>query len=59
LDPDAVWGGEWGRLRDGCNRWGWWSSKGKGSFGVFWCAIVTKGMANYIGRTCSYLIYFW
>ena len=22
LDPDAVWGGEWGRSRDGCIRWG-------------------------------------
>jgi len=21
LDLDAVWGGEWGRLRDGCIRW--------------------------------------
>jgi len=23
LDPDAVWGGEWGRSRDGCIRCGW------------------------------------
>jgi len=23
LDPDVVWGGEWGRSRDGCIRWGW------------------------------------
>jgi len=23
LDPDAVWGGEWGRSRDGCIRSGW------------------------------------
>jgi len=22
LDLDAVWGGEWGRSRDGCIRWG-------------------------------------
>ena len=21
MDPDAVWGGEWGRSRDGCIRW--------------------------------------
>jgi len=32
LDPDAIWNGEWGQLRDGCIRWGWWSSKGKGQF---------------------------
>ena len=33
LDPDAVWGGECGRSRNGCTRFWWWSSKGKGSFG--------------------------
>jgi len=21
LDPDAIWGGEWGRSRDGCIEW--------------------------------------
>jgi len=31
LDPDAVWGGEWGRSRDGCIRWGWRSSRGRDS----------------------------
>ena len=34
MDPDAVWDGKWGRSRDGCIRWGWWSSKRKGSLGV-------------------------
>ena len=33
MDPDAVWNGEWGQLRDGCIRWDGWSSKGRGSFG--------------------------
>jgi len=34
-DLDAVWGGEWDRLKDGCIRW--WSSKGKGQFwGRIW-----------------------
>ena len=28
---DAVWGGKWIRSRDGCIRWGWRSSKGKGA----------------------------
>jgi len=39
---DAVWGGEWGRLRDGCVRWRWRSSKEKGSFGGKWrpCGVV-------------------
>jgi len=41
LDPDAIWDGEWGRSRDGCIRWGWLSSKGKGSslvkFGASHC----------------------
>jgi len=23
VDPDAVWGGEWGQLRDGYIRWRW------------------------------------
>ena len=32
-DPDAIWGGELGWLRYGHIRWGWWSSKGRGSFG--------------------------
>ena len=44
LDPDAVWDGEWGESRDGCIRWGWWSTKGKGSFGVnLGRPIVTNG----------------
>ena len=34
LDPDAIWGGEWGRARYGCIRFWWWSSKEKDSF--FW-----------------------
>jgi len=34
MDPDAVWGGEWGRARYGCIRFWSWSSKGKGQFGV-------------------------
>jgi len=34
MDPDAVWGGEWGRSRDGCIRWGDYRQRGKGSFGV-------------------------
>jgi len=34
LDPDAVWGGEWGRAWYGCIRFWWWSSKGRGSLGV-------------------------
>ena len=41
LDPDAVWGGERGRSSDGCIRLGWWSSKGRrsfgGEFGAFHC----------------------
>jgi len=32
LDLDAVWGGEWGRWRDGCIRCGCRSSKGKRQF---------------------------
>ena len=44
MDPDAVWDGEWGRSRDGCIRWGWLSSKGRGSFGgEFGPSIVTNG----------------
>ena len=31
-DPDAIWDGEWGRLRDGYIRWGWLSLKGKVQF---------------------------
>jgi len=34
LDPDAIWGGERSWSSDGCIRWGWWSSKEMGSFGV-------------------------
>ena len=34
VDPDAVGGGEWGRSRDACIRWGWLPSKGKEQFGV-------------------------
>ena len=34
MDPGAIWVSEWGRLRDGCIKWGWLSSKGKGSFGL-------------------------
>ena len=44
LDPDAAWDGEWGRSRDGCIRLGWWSSKGRGSFGInLGRPIVTNG----------------
>ena len=32
VDPDAVSGAEWCRSRDGCIRWGWFSSKGKRQF---------------------------
>jgi len=32
LDLDAVWYDEWGRSRNGCIRFWWWSSKGKGQF---------------------------
>jgi len=34
LDLDAVCDGEWGRAWYGCVRFWWWSSKGKGQFGV-------------------------
>ena len=37
LDPDAIWGGEWGRARYGCVRFWWRSSKGKGSLGWIQC----------------------
>jgi len=30
FDQDAVWGGEWVGARNGCIRFRWWSSKGKG-----------------------------
>jgi len=33
MDPDAIWGREWGQSKDGFIRWGWLSSKGKGQFG--------------------------
>jgi len=37
LDPDVVQGGEWGRSRDSCIRWGWWSSNRKQQFwGWIW-----------------------
>jgi len=41
LNPDAVWGGEWGRAWYGCIRFWRWSSKGKeqfwGEFGASHC----------------------
>jgi len=44
LDPDAVWGGEWGRAWYECIRFWWWSLKGRGSLGVnFRRSIVTSG----------------
>ena len=46
LDPDAVCGYKWGWSRDGCIRWGWWLSKGKGSFGVSHCCIVVRKCVN-------------
>jgi len=33
LDPDAMWGGEWGWSKDGCVRWGPRAPKGRGGFG--------------------------
>jgi len=33
LDPDAIWGGEWGWSRDGCITWGGYRQRGRGSFG--------------------------
>jgi len=34
MDPDAVWGGEWGRsTRNVCIREEWWSSKGRAVLG--------------------------
>jgi len=45
MDLDAVCGGEWGLSIDGCIRWEWLSSKGKGAvLGVnLGCPIVTNG----------------
>jgi len=34
LDPDAIWGGQWGQAQYGCIRFWWWSSKGRCSLGV-------------------------
>jgi len=34
MDFYAVWDGEWGRARKRCTGFWWWSSKGKGQFGV-------------------------
>jgi len=48
LDPDTVWDGEWGRSRDGCIRWGWWSSKGKGQF----CGWILASHCNQWGLCC-------
>jgi len=37
LDLDAIWDDEWGRPRDGCIKWVWWSLKGKENFwGWIW-----------------------
>jgi len=33
LDLDAVWGGEWGQLSDGCIRWDGDGRRGRSSFG--------------------------
>ena len=35
MDPDAVWGGQWGRLRDWCYWWGPHASRGREVSGVF------------------------
>ena len=44
MDRDAVCGGELGRARKRCIRFWWWSSKGKGQFGVnLQRPIVTNG----------------
>jgi len=44
MDPDAVWGGERGRSRDGCIRCGGDRRRGRGSFGVnLGRPIVTNG----------------
>ena len=44
MDPDAVWGGEWGRSRDGCIRWGGDGQRGRSGFGVnLGCPIATNG----------------
>ena len=34
LDLDAIWGGEWGQLRDGWIRWGPYHPVGRGGFGA-------------------------
>jgi len=44
LDLDAIWGGEWGRSRDWCIRWGEDRRRGRGSFvGKCGHPIVTSG----------------
>ena len=44
MDPDAVWGGEWDRLRNGCIRWGSDRQREGAVLGVnLGCLIVTNG----------------
>ena len=44
MDPDALWGGEWGRSKDRCIRWGGDHQRGRAVFGVnLGNPIVTSG----------------
>ena len=52
MDPDAIWGGDLGRMKDVCIRFGWRLVKGMGNFGGE-CGhpIVTSG--DFVAyRTC-------
>ena len=54
LDLDAVSGGEWGRLRDGCIRWRSMFPKGNGCFGVFFTPIGLNGVLSvFLYVTCA------
>jgi len=48
MDPDVIWDSEWGWSRDGCIRWGWWLSKGKG---LVW-GVCGVSHCNHWGRCC-------
>jgi len=65
MDPDAIWGGEWGQPRNGCIRWGGYCWRGRAVLGVnLGRPIVTNGdfvawlcesdalFLNYFRRTC-------
>ena len=60
MDPDAVWDGEWGRLRDGCIRCEYSDRRRRGgSFGVnLGHPVITSGdfatklFLVTLGRTC-------